>query len=437
VPRYFRFYVKKRGSRRTDSRLLGHVAQLLFFAALFFVGLGFSGYLLATLIVPEWRANHSFLETKCVVLGKRLLERESAEPLPDDASNGKSWRPEFQIEYQAGRHLFQTRTYDVSRSFSMNREEAARVVDQFQVGQEYTCWYDPADPATAVLVRGYTWSGWVLLLLPLSLFVGGLGGLAITLLSWGKSAERKAVLAQRPIPLELFAGNGAMGELSTIPHHASLTDSPGTRLAYRLPLDARGVWGLVALLVAAAIVLAAASVFAVMTLASYFEGRPDVLMSAFVGGWLVLGAVGVAYSIQRLLKALRAGATIVEVSDHPIRPGRQYELFLLYRGRARLNRLTVSLACDEQATYRQGTNTRRDVRRVVNLPLGSLESVQSTRRQPLEARFPLAVPDGTMHSFRAVHNSIEWNLRVVGELESGGRFERAFPVVIVPAGAKV
>ena len=92
MPRTFRFFVKKRGARRTDSSQLGNLALALFFGVMFFCGLGFSAYLLSTLVVPEWRVNHRFVEGECVVLGKRLRERV-------DGSQ-KTYRPELLIAYE-------------------------------------------------------------------------------------------------------------------------------------------------------------------------------------------------------------------------------------------------------------------------------------------------------------------------------------------------
>ena len=58
------------------------------------------------------------------------------------------------------------------------------------------------------------------------------------------------------------------------------------------------------------------------------------------------------------------GPTRIEISDHPLAPGAQYDLFLSQAGRVTMNSFEVLLACDEKATFRQGTDTRTEARRV-------------------------------------------------------------------------
>jgi hypothetical protein len=426
VPRSFRFYVKKRGTRRTDSRLLGNLARIVFFSTLFLAGLGIGGYLLATLIVPEWRVNHRFLEARCIVVTKRLLEIENP-------SGEKRYRPEFQIQYTVEPNFYDIRTYDIARAFSSDREAQDKVLRQFEVGREYPCWYNPADPAEAVLARGYTWSAWLLLILPLSFVVGGVGGLVITLLGWINSAERQAVIAQRALPLELFASeNPARSGHPTIPQHVALADSPGTHLAFRLPQDARSLWAIMALLAGSLAVLVAAGGFGTIAWYRYTQGNFDLWLSLFVGLLIVVGLAGVAISAQHLAKATSTGPTILEISDHPLYPGREYQLFLSQGGRAKLSKLSLRLVSDEVAIFRQGTNTRREAHRVVDVLIAQHQNIQLGRRHQFEARYAVHVPPRSMHSFRTAHNAIEWKLLVSGQVESGASFDRRFPIIVYP-----
>ena len=111
------------------------------------------------------------------------------------------------------------------------------MLDRFEVGEEYPCWYDPIDPHRAVLVRGY--SGWLYLslLIPLSFIVIGGGRLIYTLVHWNSSAERRSLAEQRAAQVDLFEGPVDEREFPTVPADANLTNSPGTTLAYRLPID--------------------------------------------------------------------------------------------------------------------------------------------------------------------------------------------------------
>jgi hypothetical protein len=427
LPRSFRFYVKKRGARRTDSSQLGNVVRVLLSALLFFGGIGFAAYLLATLIVPEWRVNRTFRETTCQVLGKRLLEVEQRDG---------TWmfRPEFHVAYEVGDETYQARTYDIARAYSTDREREQRVLDQFDVNASYPCWYDPRDPSSAVLVRGYTWSTWLLLLVPITFMAAGGGGLSIALLNWGKSVERRASLARRTVPIEIFGEVAPHEELPTVPQRVSHTESPGTRLAYRLPMDARPLWLLAALCALLAVIVSVAGLLTALGLLRLIEGRPDWMFLVFAGSWLVIGVVGLLYAARHLVRATSAGPTILEISHHPVMPGQAYELFLRQPGRGQWRRLALSLVCEERATSQQGTNTRTEVRRVLNSEITSQSDVQLSGRKPFEGRFTLELPRHAMHSFRSPHNSVEWKLLLAGRAQRGFDFERSFPIIVCPSG---
>ena len=97
----------------------------------------------------------------------------------------------FDIHHFDARH-----TPQLPRQFG-SRDEAQAAIDRFADGETCPCWYDPADPGIAVLVRGYQWWIWPALLVPASFVAIGVGGLVYTALYWGKSAERRAAAARK------------------------------------------------------------------------------------------------------------------------------------------------------------------------------------------------------------------------------------------------
>ena len=93
MARSFRFYEKKRGNRRTGSRVVGSVGEVVFFAAFLVLGCVWLVRGFVCDVVPEWRVAHEFVEHKCTVLEKRVVES-----LPGDAAT--LYRPEVRIEYR-------------------------------------------------------------------------------------------------------------------------------------------------------------------------------------------------------------------------------------------------------------------------------------------------------------------------------------------------
>jgi hypothetical protein len=53
---------------------------------------------------------------------------------------------------------------------------------------------------------------------------------------------------------------------------------------------------------------------------------------------------------------------------------------------------------------------------------------------PFEARFPILIPAGAMHSFKAAHNEIVWRLVVRGDVPLWPNFKTRLKLVVAPAG---
>jgi len=116
----------------------------------------------------EWRANNQFVEHQCVVVGKDLR-------VPHGRRGG-GYFPVISIRYTVDGQEFQATTYSANDNWGHPRAEAQDILARFEIGREYPCWYDPNDPARAVLVRGYTWVEYLVAIFPLAvMIVFGLG----------------------------------------------------------------------------------------------------------------------------------------------------------------------------------------------------------------------------------------------------------------------
>lgn len=161
------------------------------FGILFLLGLVGTGVFGYVQIWLPLRANLFYAETTCVVLDKRLAEQ--------NGEGGKSYRPEIHIEYAVEGVKQRVRTYDATGDWSDARAAQQRTLEQFQVGGQYPCWFDPAKPDRAVLTRRFTW-GCLIVLIPM-LFMG------IGAVGW----MRKLPLAPPLKPVELSATERRMG----------------------------------------------------------------------------------------------------------------------------------------------------------------------------------------------------------------------------------
>jgi hypothetical protein len=429
LARTFRWYQKKRGSRRTGSPTLGNVGEAIFFAIFLIIGGIALTAMIFTMVIPEWRVNHEFVEHKCRIVDKRLAE--------SDGEDGPLYRPEFQIEYVVGGVEYSTWTYTINNPYSSGQKSKLDILSQFEVGTTVTCWYDPLDPERVVLVRGY--SGWIYLVIfvPVVFIFVGAGGLIYTLLSWGKSAELRSAISQRVQERELSGAPGfAQKECPNVPQWEDITSSPGTKLRYRLPIATSPGWALLGTLLACIIWNGIVAVPVYYALRAHAAGEPDWILTVFTFPFVLVGIFLIFFFFRQLLLTAGIGPTLLEISQHPLLPGEQYQIFLSQSGRLSVSTLSLSLVCQEEATYRQGTNTRTETREVYCRQLWRRENFEIPPGMPFEAECMLPVPVGAMHSFKSGHNKINWKLVVEGKVAGWPDFKRAFSVVVYPAGGR-
>jgi hypothetical protein len=411
---------------------LGRAGEAIFWAVLLLLGCSGTIVLLLQFVVPEWRVNHEFVTTTCKVVDKRIGERRG--------EDGPLFRPEIKIEYEVGGATYRDWHYDIQHhkiggGYSSGRENAQAVLDQFPLSgtakeARYPCWYDPMNPYVAVLVRGYRRWVWWAFTVPASFVVIGAGGLIYTLLQWGKSAEQRAVMAQRAQERDFFGANASEpSPYLFVPAGTDITSSPGTRLSFRLPMTKSPGWALFGALVFC--VVWNVSVFAAILIGLRMAGRFGWFLSIVVPlGLIGLGAI--VLFLRQLLVAARIGPTLLEISGHPLQPGGQYRLFLSQSGRLTIRDIRVSLVCAETASYRQGTNSRTETQEVQRHELFRRQQFAIERGVPFEMELDFSVPEGAMHSFKADHNEINWAVTVESDMVVRPNYKRSFPVIVLP-----
>ncbi|MGA2033230.1 MAG: DUF3592 domain-containing protein [Thermoguttaceae bacterium] len=430
MARSFRFYEKKRGHRRTGSHILGSVGEAAFFAVLLLLGCAGLVAVFWWLVVPEWRVNHAFVRHSCQVLDKRVSEIKADK-------NVTRYRPEVRISYQIKGETYRAWAYDIHMAYGDSREKSVSEVSAFADGQTYPCWYDPANPHVVVLVRSQSFWHWLVFLVPASFLALGLAGLIYAILHWGRSVERRASMAQLAPGRDLFEPPGpARPQHPTIPDCTEITSSPGTRLAYRLPMSGSPAWTSFGLLLAALLWNAAVAVFVVQAIGSLLARQPDWLLTLFIIPFTLIGIALAVLFARHLLVTTGIGPTLVEISDHPLMPGGSYQLFISQSGQFEMNFVEVSLICQEQATYCQGTNSRTEIREIYRQSVLRREQLAAKRGEPFEAQCALDIPCGAMHSFKANHNEIHWKVLVRGRVAAARDYQRWFPVIVYPTPEK-
>jgi hypothetical protein len=152
----------------------------------------------------------------------------------------------------------------------------------------------------------------------------------------------------------------------------------------------------------------------------------------FVLPFAAVGLAMIYFFVREVLVVTAVGPTQLEISDHPLRPGASYRVYVSQGGRLTINSLELSLVCDEVATYRQGTDTRTEQARVYSERLLHRQQVELLPQAAFEEQLDIAIPSECMHSFKGGYNEIRWRLLVRGDIAGWPPFERSFPVVVVP-----
>ena len=278
-------------------------------------------------------------------------------------------------------------------------------------------------------------SSWIFGILSVAAIGSGAGGLFFRLMRLGASSERRSAIASRTVAIEMMGQAGEESQrLPSVPRGRSLTDSPGERLTYRLAPESRGGSDVVGPATLALLWNAVWFVLLAVVVSGFWYGRPRYILAGLL---VPFGAIGV-WSFRFFLAQLRQhagiGPTIVEISDHPLYPGQQYQLFVSQTGRLHLNRLKIQLTCEEETFYRQGTDVRVERYIAFTQVLSKQRDVVVDPQAPWEQQLALDLPEGIMHSLVGSHNAIRWKIDVIGESRPWPSFCRSFPVVVHPPG---
>ncbi len=263
----------------------------------------------------------------------------------------------------------------------------------------------------------------------------GAGGLIWTVVRMRTSAERRSAVVRRAA--ERTLGRAELppsGDFPGVPKRDSFQESPGVRLAYRLPGQSQSsVWSLASAAILSMLWVGLTSVLGVIVIQSLLARTPNWLLcvGAIAAGYPAVRSI--RYFLARMRDTVRIGQTIVEVSDLPLFPGETYEVFFAQAGNTRLRDLELALVCDEMAIFRDGTSERVERRRVTRQPVISCGTVKALPGAPISRSGQVAVDRSAVHSFHSPSNGIEWKFVLHGTLQNHGKFEREFPVVVYPA----
>lgn len=282
---------------------------------------------------------------------------------------------------------------------------------------------------------GYSWTE--ILVFVISFLIGGICLTLGILKSWkqvrifGKSSERLAQTSPLPLGLPLSENKSPM---PTVPDRSDLTNSPGIRLAYRLPVRQDSIWPLLYVASGAIVSVCITTILGATILE---VGSNWTALFALIVLFLFSAAGATFFSswlVREISRNTLLAPTILEVARHPLVAGQPWSIYLSQVGNLELEKAEMRLVCIEEAVYNQGTDVRKETVVVHDFLLFAENSAPYKLDQdhPLQCLVHINCSDRLMHSFEAPNNRVVWFI----QLELRGprvQLKQEFPLVVWPA----
>lgn len=286
---------------------------------------------------------------------------------------------------------------------------------------------------------GYDFDGFLLRLLPiLALLVVSAYRVVANVFRMGTSEERREALVQKATQLKVVSDTFTPHtEFPNIPRGMNITNSPGIHLKYRLPIIQLSAWRFFTLSLLCLILTAIASALVVTAWSQYQMSIYPWASWVMAIVFSAVAFIAVYAFLWEVMTYSGLGPTCLEISEHPLFPGKTYEIFLSQAGRMTLKQLELKLSCFEEVTYQQGTDIRTESNEVRVVPIATRNDVSIEPDLPYVTSASFVLPDDAMHSFQSSHNHISWVIIVTGDVENWPRFDRRFPVVVYPPNSEL
>ncbi|MFN6110986.1 MAG: DUF3592 domain-containing protein [Planctomycetota bacterium] len=411
---------------------------------LFFSAVGGLVFWLAAL-APLWQhwQSQSWVTTECTVVESQIEEVQGDE--------STSYVPAIRYEYQVNGRTQSANRYSFF-SGGGSRKGAKKIVARYPIGSKHPCYYDPAQPDEAVLLRSFfVFSLWFSLLFPL-LFI--LAGFLLMYIGFGsKSPAAKLPAAGELNPSARFSSSLASapetqsdraefsaGSTATRSKDRSASDLAGVSPTYSERVDWQRFVGpqqLAPAISRRAMVLGAgfAALFWNGILSFFvwemFEGR-SWFMLLFLLPFLVVG-LGLIYFFFYSLLGLFNPVVKIALSEGAIQLGETADLAWEVQGRvSRIAEFRILAVGEEQATYTRGTDRITDTDVFQSLELCRLTSAEEIRFGTAQ----LSIPADTMHSHEGTRNKLVWKLQVQGRIPWFPDIKEEYEFRVLPQGVR-
>jgi len=319
--------------------------------------------------------------------------------------------PALTYEYRVDGNSYSSTRVWFGDHGTTNELTANAAVSPFLVDGDFQCYVDPNHPSSAVLLRknnpiaGYwiticmvvTGLGFVMLLShSINIFILFRRGLTGKMES-AKDQERAMPNATCPIE-------------SGQPDEPLIVEASESRVAVAVGLWLFSVlWNGITWIVVLGI------------------GKHDWGSTIFSSLFLAAGLALVLFALYSTLQIFNP-KPILACSQRDLYPGSEFELSWMFRGStSKIQHLKIVFEGIEDVTYRQGTNTRTEMK-----PFFVQTIIDSPDKTKIVQGFELvSIPWSTMHSFKSNNNAFVWQIRVIGKIAFWPDIRERFEIILL------
>ena len=417
---------------------MGSVGEALLYAVLFLLGVVGLVVMIASAQLRLWPSSYFFpelyfVEVRTVVADKFLVESKVVDNVQNDSSpEASTFRPELLVEWMDDGVVRSSRLSLSDEA--LGREAGLAMLDRYEQGESYQGWRDLFDEQSLRMRRPQRYRfGLTLIAFVVTICLGGAGAVH-AVISFGTSPERRAVIVGKAARIDVEPDSVSRENIyPNVPAVDDMSNSPGVHLAYRLPIVQSPLLRVLAAALFCLVWVSIAAVFVNVTATDFVRGEPEWFLGLVTLVFVGLGVWSFRYFWSQLSFAASVGPTSVEISDHPLLPGSAYQIVLTQAGRVNLEYLDLRLVCQEEATFREGTDIRTELRQVHEQEIFVEEDITLLAGKPFEHQDEFQVDADVMHSFQGENNCVHWKVVLTGSV-SGVKYLRQFPVVVFPNG---
>jgi hypothetical protein len=112
--------------------------------------------------INTMRVQQSYKVGQCTITAKHLLHSLSSSTTNTGSgqihTTSDVYAPSFEFTVRtADGRSYTSQGYDGLNIYTSDLASQQAILNRYNVGQTYQCWYDPSQPAQAILVRGFNW----------------------------------------------------------------------------------------------------------------------------------------------------------------------------------------------------------------------------------------------------------------------------------------